>query len=145
MSDETTTVFTPEEILQKAQVNFNAICLVMTAYLKEQGLSMDEFWSFVGNQYSQGWEQISTAKEAAFQAALNMVSLGCTLNSLTGDETQAQAILSGWPSKESLSYFEITHEDMAHIWKVFGPITEPLGFTYTWQQEADKVIMTFSH
>ena len=144
MSDKTNNIFTPEDILQQAQANFNAICLVVTAYLKEQGLSADEFWAFVGDQYAQGWQQITTAKEVAYQAALNMASLGCKLNALTGDEKLAQAVLSVWPAEESLSYFGVTQEDAAHIWNVFKAITEPSGYTYTWYREGDKVTMTFS-
>ena len=41
MSDQMNTIFTSEEILQLAQVNFNAICLVMTAYLKDKAMPID--------------------------------------------------------------------------------------------------------
>jgi hypothetical protein len=144
ISDQTNTTFTPEEILKRSQENFSGLCHVVTAFLKEQNLSIDEFWSFVGKKYSSGWGQITSAKEVAFQAAFNMVSLGNQLHSLSGDQKQAQAKLSGWQTEDELAFFGIIQGDVDPIWGVFGPIAESLGYTYKWHREGDKIIMVFS-
>ncbi len=54
MSDEMKTTFTPEQISQQAQGNFNGILLVMFAYLKENALSVDEFCAFSGHRFAPG-------------------------------------------------------------------------------------------
>ena len=144
MSDETNTTFSAEQISQQAQGNVRYLCLVAVAYLKEHGLSIDEFWAFVGSRFAPGWQQGATAKEVAFLAALNMVSGGCTLRSLSGDESQAEAVLGGWPSGESLAFFGLSQEEADTLWGVFGPIAESLGYGYQWHRQGDEVTVTFS-
>ena len=144
MSDETNTTFTPEQISEQAQGNAKGLVLVAVAYLKEHALSMDEFWAFVGRRFAPGWEQGLTAKEVARWAALNMVSIGCNLRSLSGNESQAEAVIGGWPSEESLTFFGLTQEEADTVWCSFGPIAESLGYGYEWRRQGDEVTITFS-
>ena len=144
MSDEMNTTFTPEEISEQAQGNVNGLSLVAVAYLKEHALSMEEFWAFVGGQFAPGWEQGMTAKEVARWAALNMISGGCSLRLLSGDESQAEAVIAGWPSEESLAFHGLTQEEADTLWGSFGPIAESLGYDYEWRRQGDEVTITFS-
>ena len=146
MSDEMKTTFTPEEISQKAQGSVDGLCLVAISYLKEHALSTDEFWAFVGSRFAPGWQQEEgmTAKEIARLAALNMVSAGGNLRSISGDESQAEAVLGGWPSEDSLVFAGVTQEDADKVWGSFGPIAESLGYGYQWHRQGDEVTMTFS-
>jgi len=144
MSDETNTIFTSEQISQQAQGNVNSLCLVMVAYLKEHDLSQDGFWSFVGRQFAPGWEQGTSAKDVALEAALNMVSGGWELRSSSGDESQAQAVLGGGLSKDSLEFFGLTQGEADSVWAVFGPIAESLGYDYEWHRQGDEIKMSFS-
>ena len=144
MSDHINTTFTTEQILGAAQGNVNGLCLVAIAYLKEHNLSLDEFWSFVGHQFAPGWEQGASAKEVASGAVLNMVSGGCKLHSLSGDESKAEAVLGGWPSDESLTDFGLTQEEADSVWGVFGPIAESLGYEYAWHRQGDHITLTFT-
>ena len=144
MSDEMKTTFTPEQISQQAQGNFNGVLLVVVAYLKEHALSVDEFCAFAGHRFAPGWQQGLTAKEIARLAALNMVSAGGNLRSLSGDESQAEAVLRGWPSEDSLVFFGVTQEDADSMWGAMGTIAEHLGFDYEWHRQGDEVTITFS-
>ena len=144
MSNEANTTFTPEEISQMAQGNVDGLLLVAVAYLREHTLSTDEFWTFVGRRFAPVWEQGSTAKDVATGAALNCVSSGGELRSLSGDEAQAAAVIGAWPSEESLAFFGITQEDADSVWSVFAPIAEHLGLNYKWHRQGDEVTMTFS-
>jgi hypothetical protein len=144
MSDEMNTTFTHEQISQQAQLNTNYLCLVAVAYLKEHARSMDEFWAFVGRRLAPGWEQGLTAKEVARWSALNMVSGGGNLRLLSGDESQAEVVIGGWPSEESLAFFELTQEEADTLWGAFGPIAESLGYGYKWRRQGDEVTMAFS-
>ena len=144
MSDETSVSFTPEEISQQAQGNVTHISLAAAAYLKEHALSMDDFWAFAGRRFAPSWKQGMTAKEVATGAALNMVSGGWNLRSLSGDDSQAEAVMGGWPFEGALELHELTQEEADTIWNVFGPIAESLGYGYEWNRQGDEVTMTFS-
>jgi hypothetical protein len=144
MSDEMKTTFTPEQISQQAQENVSGILLVLVAYLKEHALSVDEFCAFAGHRFAPGWQQGMTAKEVARAAALNMVSAGVNLRSLSGDESQAEAVLGGWPSEDALAFYGVSQEDADSIWGPMDTIAEHLGFDYEWHRQGEKVTMTFS-
>jgi hypothetical protein len=142
MSSETNTTitFTPEEISQAATNNVYALCLVAVAYAKAHVLSPAEFWTFTGRQMVPFWEQGLTAEEYARAAALNMVSAGCDLLSLSGNESQATAVLGGWPPEHRHG---LTQEEADTVWGVFGPIAESKGYSYEWHRQRDEVTMTF--
>lgn len=144
MSEETKTTFTPEQISQQAIGNVTNICLAADAYLKEHALSMDEFWAFVGRRFAPGWDQGMTAKEVALAAALNMVTGGWNLLSLSGDESQAEVVMGGWEFVEAPEFYELTLKEADTIWGAFGPIAESLGYVYAWKRQGDEVTMTFT-
>jgi hypothetical protein len=144
MSDHINTAFTPEQILESAQGNVNGLCLVAIAYLKEHNLSLDEFWSFVGHRLAPSWGQGASADEVASGAALNMVSGGCKLRLLSGDESKAEAVLAEWPPEGDLTFFGLTQQEADSVWGIFGPIAESLGYEYAWHRQGDQVTMTFT-
>ena len=144
MSNEMNTTFTPEQILQQAQGNLTGVLLVVVAYLKEHALSVDEFCAFAGHRFAPGWQQGLTAKEVARAAALHMVSAGVNLRSLSGDESQAEAVLGGWPSGDNLAFYGVSQEDADSIWGPMVTIAEHLGFDYEWHRQGDEVTMVFS-
>jgi hypothetical protein len=144
MSDEMKTTFTPEQISQQAQGNLTGVLLVVVAYLKEHALSVDEFCAFAGRRFAPAWQQGLTAKEVARWAALNMVSAGGNLRSLSGDESQAEAVLGGWPSEDSLTFYGVTQEDADSVWGTMATIAEHLRFDYEWHRQGDEVTMVFS-
>ena len=144
MSDEMNNTFTPEQILQQAQENLTGVLLVVVAYLKEHALSVDEFCAFAGHRFALGWQQAMTAKEVARAATLNMVSAGVNLLSLSGDESQAEAVLKGWPSEDALAFYGVSQEDADSIWGPMATIAEHLGFDYEWHRQGEEVTMTFS-
>lgn len=144
MSDEMNKTFTPEQISKQAQENFTGVLLVVVAYLKEHALSVDEFCDFAGHRFAQGWQQGMTAKEVARAATLNMVSAGVNLLSLSGDESQAEAVLGGWPSEDALAFYGVSQEDADSIMGPMATIAEHLGFDYEWHRQGEEVTMTFS-
>jgi hypothetical protein len=116
----------------------------MVAYLKKNALSRDEFWNFVGQQFAPSWDQGASAKEVALGAAINMVSAGCKLLSSSGNESQAEVVLTGWPSQRSLERFGLTQEEADSVFGVFRPIAASIGYKYAWERQGDEVKMTVS-
>ena len=145
MPDEKT-IFTPEQIAEQAQGNATAVTLVTIAYLREHNLAVDEYATYVGRRFAPGWAEMQgrPPKDIAQAAALNMVSVGGTLQSLSGDNSRAQAVIRGWPSADWRTYFALDQADIDPMWNMFRPIAESLGFQYEWTRQGDEVTMTFS-
>jgi hypothetical protein len=134
-----TTVFTPEQIAQAAKGNVYGLCLVAVAYAKAHGLSPAEYWAYVGGQFAASWKRRGTAEEVAQGAVLNMVSAGCELRSSSGDETQATAVLGGWPPEQR---YGLTQAEADTVWGIFEPIAESQGYSFAWRRQGDEVTIT---
>ena len=145
MSDAADAQFTTEELLSSAQGNATAFVLATIAYLKEHDLAVDDYVRFFGSKFAPGWEELRgrPVTDVAREAALNVVSVGGTLRSLSGDDTSAEVLIAGWPEEESLSDLQLTQSDGDRLWNAFGPIMEYLGIRYAWQREGEAVRMTF--
>ena len=107
--------FSPEEISFQAQNNATALALTALAYLKERGLDLDEYVAFHGRRFAPAWEELRgrPVVEAARLAALNAVSLGATLRSLSGDDTSAEVLVAGWPDEGFLDLLGLSRVDQA--------------------------------
>ena len=145
MSDATNPQFTQEEVLSLAQGNATALVLTAFAYLKERGLDPDEYVAFFGRQVAPGWEEMRGRRvvDVARTAALNPVSIGATLLSLSGDDAHAEVLVAGWPDEAFLRELQLTQSDSDRLLKAFEPIMEYLGIRYAWQREGEAVRMTF--
>jgi hypothetical protein len=138
--------FTKDEVLQQAEANAQALALVAIAYIKEKGLPLDEFWSFVGDKFTLGWDSLQGegARVAMRTFALNMVSVGATLESLSGDEARAEAIITNWPSPELAQAFGVSQGDVDRMYAIWEPIADLLGLGYEWRRRGDQVTLILS-
>ena len=75
--------------------------------------------------------------------ALNAVSVGATLRSLSGDDRGAEVLVAGWPDDEFLDMLQLSREDGERQYNAFRPIMEYLGIHYEWRREEYAVRMTF--
>jgi len=103
MSDAANTEFTTEELLSYAQGNATAFALATIAYLKEQGLAVDDYVRFFGRRFAPGWEELrgQPVADVARTAALNAVSVGGTLRSLSGMRRTPRCSSKGGPTRRS--------------------------------------------
>ena len=138
--------FTRDELLEQAKMNAQALSLVAIGYIKEKRLPLDEFWSFVGEKFTLGWESVQGkgARVAMRMFALNMVSVGGTLQSLSGDEARAEAIIADWPSPDLLQAFGVSRGDVDRMYAVFQPIADLLELRYEWRRQGDRVTLSLS-
>jgi hypothetical protein len=145
MSDAANTEFTTEELLSQAKGNATAFALATIAYLKEQGLAVDDYVAFFGRRFAPGWEELRAQPVAAVAraAALNAVSVGGTLRSLSGDEANAEVLIEGWPDENISGALGLERSDGEAMWDSFEPIMEHLGIRYSWGHEDGAVRLTF--
>lgn len=114
------------------------------AYLKEHHQSPGDWSTSLGQRFAPGWESLrgQGAKEAARVAALNCVSFGGKLRSLSGDESRTEAVIEGWPFEEDLEFFHVTQSDADLLWEAFKPIGTYLGLQIQSQREGDTFTIT---
>jgi hypothetical protein len=145
MSDAANTEFTTEELLSQAKGNATAFALATIAYLKEQGLAVDDYVAFFGRRFAPGWEELRGQPVAAVAraAALNAVSVGGILRSLSGDEANAEVLIEGWPDENISGALGLERSDGEVMWDSFEPIMEHLGIRYSWGHEDGVVRLTF--
>lgn len=143
--------FTPDEIAERGQDNFQHVLFGTVAYLKARGLSVEDWAAFLGELFAPGWHQGRSAREVTERAALNVVSAGAELRSLTGNDGWAECVVGNWPPSGKLAsermhhYFGLDPADVDPFWEVFRPIADTLGFDYEWCRESGgKVSFTFS-
>jgi hypothetical protein len=122
MTDSADTQFTTEELLSSAQGNATAFVLATIAYLKEQGLRVEDYVRYFGSKFAPGWEELAEQSLAvARTVARNAVSVGGTLRSLSGDEQHAEVIIEGWPDEEISGMLGLGHEEGEAMWDSFDP------------------------
>ena len=146
MTDPADPRFTTEELLSYAQGNATAFILSTIAYLKEHGLAVEDYVRFFGSRFAPGWEELHDQPVVAVarMAAMNAVSVGGTLRSLSGDGEHAEAIVEGWPDEEISGVLELERSDGEVMWDSFEPIMEQLGIRYSWGHEEDGAVrLTF--
>ena len=145
MSDANTE-FTTEELLSQARGNATAFVLTTVAYLKERGLAVEDFVEFFGRQFAPGWDELRAQPvvDVARAVALNVISVGCTLGSLSGDEARAEVLITGWPEAEEISrVLGSEQSDRDAMWDSFNPIMERLGIRYAWRREDGAVRLIY--
>ncbi len=145
MTDAADAEFTTEELLSYAQGNATAFALAAIAYLKECGLEVDDYVRYFGRRFAPGWEELRTEPVLAVArtAALNAVSVGGALRSLTGNEAHAEVLIEGWPDEEIASALGLERSEGEAMWNSFEPIMEHLGISYSWRHEDEGVRIIF--
>jgi hypothetical protein len=146
MTDPANTRFTTDDLLSYAQGNATAFVLATIAYLKQEGMAVDDYVRFFGRRFAPGWEELRSepVRVVARTAAMNAVSVGGTLRSLSGDEEHAEMIIEGWPDEEISGVLGLERSDGEVMWNSFELIMEHLGIRYSWRHEEDGAVrLTF--
>jgi len=142
MSDAADTQFSTEDLLAYAQGNATAFALATIAYLKEQRLAVEDYVAFFGRTFAPGWEELRAqpATVVARTAAMNAVSVGGNLRSLSGDKASAEVIIEGWPDEEISGVLGLERADAEAMWDSFEPIMRHLDIRYSWGHEEDGAV-----
>jgi hypothetical protein len=143
VSDEKPT-YTDEQIIQFAQGNLNGINVLLVKYFKERDLSLEDLAAYMGREFAKGWQPGLTARQLADGMAVNFASFGTEVQSASGDEVSAEAVIRGWPPEESLQSFGVTREEHDAFWTVAQVIATNLGFDLNLTRDGDVVTMKIS-
>ena len=129
MSDAADAPFPPEEICAQAQSNAAAWILTMIAYLKERGGAVEDCVTYHGRSFAPAWEELRgrPVEEVAQLVALNALSVGSTLRSLSSEEGRAEMVVEGWPDEELLGFLPLDRDECDQI---YGTPTGPSWSTW---------------
>lgn len=146
MTTVQSTQFASEQIREYAQGNATGIALGTIAYLTQRGLPVEEWPALLGQAFAPWWGQLpeKTLRVIAREAALQAVSLGATVPSISCDETRAEVVITAWPPQESLDAFGLTQEDADVVWQTFAPIARHLGLRFAMRREGEDMRLQFS-
>ena len=138
--------FTSEQLYEQAQGNVTAFVLGTIAYLKGQGRTPQEWVTFLGNRFAPAWEDVrgQGARAAMNAVVLNFLSASGRLQSLTGDEAQAEAVMADWPPADILELLGLTLEDVDPFYTIFNPVADFLNLRYEWQRAGNQLTFRFS-
>lgn len=138
--------FTTEQLYQQAQGNQTGFILATIAYFKEQGQTPQEWVTFVGKQFAPFWDEVKDqGARAAMQAVVvNFVSAGGTVQSLSGDETQAEASVANWPPADLMQHLGLTLEDIDPFYEIFTPVAAFLNLRYAWRRQGNQITFELS-
>jgi hypothetical protein len=144
VSDAVDAPFPSEEICAQAQGNAAAWILTMIAYLKERGEAVEDCVAYHGRSFAPAWEWLRgrPVEEVAQQVALNALSVGASIRSLSSENGRAEALVEGWPDEELMSFLPLDRDDCDQIWDTYRPIMEHLVLRYSWQRQDDGVRIT---
>jgi hypothetical protein len=137
-------LFPSEEICDQAQGNAAAWILTMIAYLKERGGTVEDGVAYHGRSFAPAWEWLRghPVEEVAQLVALNALSVGNTLRSLSSEDGRAELLVEGWPDEDLMSLLPLDRDDCDQIWNTYKPIMEHLGLGYAWQRQGNVVRIT---
>jgi hypothetical protein len=141
------TEFSTERLLEQASGNQSAIFLIALRWARERDGSVDEWATFIGNQFAEGWSSLRDggALEVARMAGLNFA---CSADSkfigLEGDASRAEALIDG-PDPEWLEESGVSVEDHDRANElIFGRIADHVGLSFESRRDAVGLHLTFS-
>ena len=146
MPDDADTPFPQEEICAQAQGNAAAWILTIIAYLKERGSAAEDCVAYHGRRFAPAWEWLRDrpVEEVAQLVALNALSVGASIRSLSSEGERSELLVEGWPDEELMGLLPLDRDDCDQIWNTYEPIMEDLGLRYGWQRQDDVVRITIA-
>ncbi|HSH79927.1 MAG TPA: hypothetical protein VLA19_15480 [Herpetosiphonaceae bacterium] len=134
-------LFSAEEICQQSQQLAAALVISTIALLKDRQLSVTEWFSASRQKYAANWEDLREQGALAVLRviALNSTVIGATVESLEGDTSAAELVITDWPSPWFLDTLGLSREDTDPFWESLRSMMEYLGYHYVWQRDDVRV------
>lgn len=120
--------FAQDELWRQAAGNCLGVFFGAVDYLREQGLSPEEFAQWLGRSFAPGWEGLrGDVAQIAYVAALNEVSLGATLRRYDVGENEATI-------EATTAHLEERADESRLIAEIFRPIMAHVDVDYALEQ-----------
>lgn len=142
---DSTLPFTDVEVCDQAKLNARIFPLLVMVYAKHQGQTPEAALNDLGGVVAPGWDELrgKGALAVARTTALNLASIGATVERLDGDENQAETTVSDWPLEEDLEFCGLTRTETDALFASWSTITDHLGLRYAWRRDGNRVTLSF--
>jgi len=136
--------FAPDEVASASLDNALWWILETAGFMKERGIDLADWISYVGDRHALGWEEMrgKDLHDFARQVCLEIVSCGGRIDSMREDEGKAE-IVSVWPAEEDLADAHLTRDEFAPIHGIFEPIARYLGWRYSFEVLEGRWVLRF--
>jgi len=131
---------TPEELLEQAQANAQALAIATLAFLSKRGISPEEWAESVGRSLSVSWDDPEPWEAGEFLDAMltNLRSLGATVVSSSLQPDRAEATVRNFPDPELCSLFGVDLKVAACINDLPAPIAAERSLRWSWSRRGDE-------
>ena len=131
--------FDPEVVSRYAQNNANGFALLTIAYLRDRGLSVEDWATWLGRAFAgpeTNWEPGMGARRMAEETALEIVSAKGRLLRVSGDDDASEVTVE-WPSSAALEEFGLVRDDIAPYWTIMEPLAISVGLRFAFTTDDD--------
>lgn len=130
----------PEELLEQAQSNAQALIIATVAFLDERGVPLDEWTAAIGATFAKAWDEPGEWDAGEFLDAMltNFRSLGAEVVSSTLNADRAEATVAGFPDPDLCHLFGVDASRVARYNDATSAIAAKHGIAWTWQTEGDS-------
>lgn len=131
----------PEELLEQARANAQALLLGTVRFLGERGVPAAEWAAALGEAFGAGWGRVRPWDAAEFLDAMltNYRALGAAVVSVRLGVEAAEATLGGFPDPELCAQLGVAPEAADAFHDVPAVIAAPRGLHWRWVREGDVV------
>jgi hypothetical protein len=129
----------PEELLEQAQSNAQALIVATVAFLDERGIPLDDWTAAIGSTFAKAWDDPGEWDAGEFLDAMlvNFRSLGAEVTSSTLGPDRAEATVAGFPDPDLCAVFGVDASRVARYNDATAVIATQQGITWSWQIEGD--------
>ena len=130
----------PEELLEQAQANAQALIIATVAFLDARGIPLDDWTTGIGATFAKAWDEPGTWDAGEFLDAMltNFRSLGAEVTSSALGPDRAEATIVGFPDPELCAIFGVEPSRVARYNDATAAIAARHGISWTWHAEGDE-------
>jgi hypothetical protein len=130
-----------DEICQYSKQLATGLILGTIALLRDRQQSPVEWFSSIRQQFAANWEPLRGAVAFAMlrAIAINSTAIGAMVETLAGDTSAAELVITDWPPALFLDILGLTLEDVDSFWDALRPMMQHLNYSYEWQRDDVRV------
>lgn len=136
-SELTAKVYTdwePEELWRHEQMNFAAHMALTFTYLQDRGLSLDDFYRYIGEKVVPSWRECAGIADFMNYTLVNVVANGGEVLESNSNDQRATATVTEILRSDVGERVGVAPAVLNSFWEKFVPIASSLGLVFTWER-----------
>ena len=128
-------------LLQQVQANSQALILATMAFLRRNGVAVDDWARFLGEQFAKDWPEDGSFGADEFLDAMltNLQGFGAMVISTEFAPDESTATISGFPSQALREAYGVDAGTAAVFQEAARQIARSQGLTWDWELDGETV------